>query len=280
MQHLIGIVVPTFNRKEITINFVSQLYSQSYSFWELVVCDSGSTDGTVEELKDFNQVTLIDVGINNWWTGAVNIGMEHAIRQQKYNYIVIMNDDLLLERDFLEKIINSINVCPNALHTTRQVNHSGFEYYGHLHRGLCLIPYSVQYHDLKIGLTPIDFGNGCCIASTPDIFSRLFPLDDFLVPHLSGDVYIYLMAIRRGISTYVNKRITLIQTSSTDYFARTNIRNFLWFKGSPFHLASYLTIGYLRFNGVIGFLLFGWFYHYSYLRGLAKFLALHICGMI
>ena len=133
---MLGIIVPTFNRKEITIAFVNNLYRQSYRLWELIVCDSGSTDGTVQELENFSQVCILDVGSNNWWTGAVNIGMKYAMGRN-YSHIIIMNYDLFMNPDFIEKVIRNINLLPNALHTVKQTSLYGLDFYGYREKGLC-----------------------------------------------------------------------------------------------------------------------------------------------
>jgi len=268
---MLGIIVRTFNRKEISIAFVNNLYRQSYRLWELIVCDSGSTDGTVQELENFSQVCILDVGSNNWWTGAVNIGMKYAMGRN-YSHIIIMNDDLFVNPDFIEKVIRNINLLPNALHTVKQTSLLGLDFYGIRDKGLCRRPFYLKCEDIDCTPTSIDYGNGCCIASTPEVFSYLFPLNDYLVPHLSGDVSLYLTAKKKGIISYVHSNVGLIQTDATNYFRKISMRNFLYFKGSPFHLLSYLTIGYLRFGGVLKFLLFGWYYHYGYIREVVKFI--------
>jgi len=268
---MISIIVPTYNRKLITVPFVKQLYAQTYKSWELVVCDSSSLDGTVEELKKFDRVHVLDVGADNWWSGAVNAGMSFVLANN-YNCVIIMNDDLVLETDFLERIVANVRSYPKALHTVKQFSLSGLEYYGLLYKGPFLKTFSLEAQSVQPKLTRIDCGNGCCIASTPETFCRLFPINSFLIPHLSGDVSIYLKARNQKIPIYVDPRIVLRQNDSTNYFDKYTILNILFAKGSPLNLFSYLTVGILRFGSMPRFFAFGFLYHYGYLKSLVKFI--------
>ena len=46
----IAIVVPTFDRKEVTLQFIKRIRKQN-EYIALHVCDSGSTDGTIKAVS-------------------------------------------------------------------------------------------------------------------------------------------------------------------------------------------------------------------------------------
>jgi glycosyltransferase involved in cell wall biosynthesis len=48
---LITIVIPTYNRKELLQKAINSVVSQTYTNWELIIVDDGSTDGTSNLIK-------------------------------------------------------------------------------------------------------------------------------------------------------------------------------------------------------------------------------------
>lgn len=54
LQPLISIVIPAYNRWEFLQQAVASVIAQSYTNWELVVVDDGSTDGTKEGIQSLH----------------------------------------------------------------------------------------------------------------------------------------------------------------------------------------------------------------------------------
>ena len=47
-----SIVIPTYNRAHIVPETISSVQSQTFSNWELIIIDDGSTDNTKEVVQD------------------------------------------------------------------------------------------------------------------------------------------------------------------------------------------------------------------------------------
>lgn len=103
---MIYILLPVHNRHKITQRFIECLRRQSCSDYLLVLIDDGSTDGTEEMVrKRINNLTVIRGSGNWWWAGSLQQGYEW-LKRRKINAsdtIVIINDDVIIEKDFLEK---------------------------------------------------------------------------------------------------------------------------------------------------------------------------------
>jgi N-acetylglucosaminyl-diphospho-decaprenol L-rhamnosyltransferase len=113
----IYIVVPVFNRKFYTERFLQCIRRQTFRNFEIIVVDDGSTDGTAELISEaFKEVKLLRGDGNLWWTGAINVGIRYAmLRASATDAILIINDDLEVGPDYLEKLYGLWKSMPRTL---------------------------------------------------------------------------------------------------------------------------------------------------------------------
>lgn len=82
-----------------------------------VVVDNGSTDGTEKELKNFTLKNItckyIQTGKNLGFAGGNNIGIKYALGNNS-DYILVLNDDMILPNDLLIKLVKFMNENPNV----------------------------------------------------------------------------------------------------------------------------------------------------------------------
>ena len=102
---MISIITGTLNRKSFLPGLIENTISKSNKL-ELVLVDGGSTDGTVEYIKNLNhpQITLIEYGKRSTYPHFMNLG----IKNSKYDYIIQWNDDVLLVNNW-DEIFNEID---------------------------------------------------------------------------------------------------------------------------------------------------------------------------
>ncbi len=113
MKCLLGkvfVVIPVFNRKERTESCVKLLQKQTYADYddvEIIVCDGGSTDGTVELLRsNYPSITVLVPKTEKWWGGSTKMGVDYVLRHAKSNdFLIIMNDDTVFEVDYITKLV-------------------------------------------------------------------------------------------------------------------------------------------------------------------------------
>lgn len=110
----LAIIIPTFNRKLFLSNLLNQIISISHSDFNLhiVVVVDGSTDGTLEMLSnDFPQAHIVK-GTGSWWyTKSINEGLAYT-EKLTVDFVLTLNDDILLKDNFFEALSNSIKKSP------------------------------------------------------------------------------------------------------------------------------------------------------------------------
>lgn len=103
----IEVVVPVHNRKNLTLQCLRSLYlaNQSGLDVHVILVDDGSTDGTVEEVRQkFPLVEVIRGDGNLWYTAGTNRGLEAALLR-KPDYILAINNDQVFHHQALQRLV-------------------------------------------------------------------------------------------------------------------------------------------------------------------------------
>jgi GT2 family glycosyltransferase len=98
---MISIVVLNWNGKEITEECLNSIKKQTFKDYEIILVDNNSTDGSSEYLKKrFPKINLIQNKENYGYAKGNNIGIKKA----KGDYVLILNNDIILDKNFLKEL--------------------------------------------------------------------------------------------------------------------------------------------------------------------------------
>ena len=105
----VSIIIATYNRDKYIKKAVSSALKQTYSNYEVVFVDDGSTDNTEKIINEFNSSKLnyIKKQHSGCWPSK-NSGIENA----KGDYIVFLDSDDFLSNDYIENGLNEIEKMP------------------------------------------------------------------------------------------------------------------------------------------------------------------------
>jgi GT2 family glycosyltransferase len=264
----LAIVIPTFNRKSITIDIINRINLVNLNI-KIFICDSGSTDGTVKEVLKLPNVYLINVGINAWWSTAVNAGIKKAI-SYGYQAVLLMNDDIIFDNSLIMKIIDVFNHNKESIISPVQITKNGI-YVGTNYIGFFKKNKNTSQINSNIY---VETTNGCCLLIPSKIFYKIGFINDKKCPHHYGDVEFQLRAKNNGFKTLVSPLIKIRQLENTKYYSKISIRHIFSHPSSPLNVNAYFQFGGTLFNSKFNFIIFGLSYHYDYLKSLIKFLFL------
>ncbi len=224
----IAVVVPAHNLRETTLGYLRQMREINADgvSLDLVIVDDGSTDGTAQAIHErYPDVVVLQGDGNLWWTGAVNKGVQYAL-EKGHDSVLIMNDDLELDKDFLRRLLSVANQNPNALVSSVTVNRTegggeeiltaGFKAAGFfsdiltLHAGE---PYGENLEEI----ISCDLLTGASLLVPVSVFRNIGIFDDRNFPHNWGDFEFTRRASLNGYPCLVATRSKVYTEHNQNY---------------------------------------------------------------
>lgn len=103
-------VIPVFNRIHYTLECICLLQAQTYPNLHIIVADGGSTDGTVETVREkFPNAAVLQGETELWWAGSMAMGIDHALEkaQDQEGYLLMMNNDTRIPSDYVSSLVDT-----------------------------------------------------------------------------------------------------------------------------------------------------------------------------
>lgn len=103
-QSKVSVIIPTYNRLSLLKKAMESVLTQTYTNFEIVVVDDGSSDGTREYLLPLNDQRIKSVLLDT--NKGANAARNAGIRKADGRYIAFLDDDDEWLSDKLEKQVN------------------------------------------------------------------------------------------------------------------------------------------------------------------------------
>ena len=113
----VSLIAAVRNRREITLQCLRSLARVDTTGLRLekIIVDDGSTDGTADAVRQtFPEVKLIRGDGELWCSGAINLGVEAALKGNP-EYILVVNDDTVFDARFLKEMIATAEANPRSV---------------------------------------------------------------------------------------------------------------------------------------------------------------------
>lgn len=114
MKPKVVVIIVIWNGLEDTLECLRSLLQDGYPNLEIVLVDNGSTDGSVEVIRERQfPVHLISAGSNLGFTGGNNLGLVEAQRLGA-RYVFLLNNDTTLEKGVIRSLVDAAEAHPSA----------------------------------------------------------------------------------------------------------------------------------------------------------------------
>lgn len=145
MEEKVSVIMPAYNASKFIEKSIESVRSQTYSNWELLIADDGSSDHSVDIIKRFSnkdqRIKLVEIKNNN---GAANARNE-AIKKSNGRYLAFLDSDDLWAPEKLKKQVEFMKVREIGFSFT---NYRMISEDGHEMDRFVICPEKVTYEDL------------------------------------------------------------------------------------------------------------------------------------
>lgn len=184
------IVILNFNAFNDTKECLNSLKNIDYNNYEIIVIDNCSKDQSYIKLKEeFPENIMLRAEKNNGYAQGNNLGIKYAL-DKSADYICVLNNDVVVEKDFLTKVIrvmeNDKNVgiagpciCKYDEKNIIQAMGANINLYTGLTQGKFK---GLKYEKVKKENIFVDYLGGACFISRKEVFNKigLIPENYFL----------------------------------------------------------------------------------------------------
>ncbi len=116
MNKDLGIVICNFNKVDYLKGCLQTLYKSNFEnlSYDVIVVDNASTDESVYFVKDnFKEIILLENEVNTGGSGGFDRGIRYC-QEKSYEYVVLLDNDILLEENTIINLVNYIKSNPNV----------------------------------------------------------------------------------------------------------------------------------------------------------------------
>jgi GT2 family glycosyltransferase len=194
---MLYVVLPVHNRERVTRRFLDSLIRQRGVEFHLVLVDDGCTDLTVEAARQAipaERLQVLEGDGSLWWAGALELAYGHLTpRLKEDDAVLIINDDVTIEEDFLARglqaLLRNPRACIQAIGTDRAS--------GDVDRGAIADLVRLRFRAAKQGEVPNCLSTRGLLMRA-DTFKTSGGFRPRYLPHYLSDYEFTLRLSRRG----------------------------------------------------------------------------------
>ncbi len=100
------IIILNWNGKQDSVECLESLKKITYTNYEILLVDNGSTDESVRCFRErFPEIEIIENELNMGFAEGNNVGIRRAM-EKGTDYVLLLNNDTVVDRKFLEELVN------------------------------------------------------------------------------------------------------------------------------------------------------------------------------
>jgi len=246
---LVSLIITTHNRLKTLRLTIESILRSNYKNLELIVVDDASNDGTYEYITEHYPFVKV---VRNQHEFFPSFSREKGYRLSKGEYLMFVDDDCILLRDTIGKLVNLMMSDPS-------IGVAGPSVYTLTERPQCfggrVVPYFSCRNNKKLVKKEIidsDFVPGTAMMIRRDVFERVGGWDYKNFPWHAEEVDLCLRIKKAGYRVVCYTHAKVIHLSSTSikvpnptrayYAAKSRVKFYKRYFGTSFFLLYFLTV--------------------------------------
>ena len=117
----VNVIIVNWDDKQYLSDCLTSVFEQAYKDFKVILIDNGSTDGSVEFVKEnYSDVEIVALEKNYGFAKANNVAMERTLREGT-NYITLLNNDIKVDNSWLGNLVkamepdNKMGICASKI---------------------------------------------------------------------------------------------------------------------------------------------------------------------
>jgi len=256
MAKKIALVILNWKQPQLTIDTVDSILkikSTGFSY-QIFIVDNGSPDNSVAQFKtkygQYKNIIILETKANLGYVGGNNFGIRKALKN-KFDYVLVANNDILVAPDFLEKLFKSSLKYPNAILSPKIYFAPGCEYFkdryqrDELGKVIWAVGGKIDWNNIygsNIGIDEVDHGqydhlnsemdfiSGCCLLIPQKVFQKIGLFDEKFFLYMEDSDFsqrakkygFQLRLVSDSIIWHINSGSSKPGSSLQDYFITRN----------------------------------------------------------
>lgn len=182
----IAAVVLNWNGGQDTLDCLASLNASARPFDTVIVADNGSTDGSVQRIRDrFPNVIVVENGLNLGFAGGNNRGIRVALERDS-DFVLLLNNDATLDVTALGELLAAVSAHPEAgvlagkiffADGSRRLWYAGAKWHGHK-QYFEHVGYGQVDGQMYSAATATDYASGCALFARSEVFRKIGLLDE------------------------------------------------------------------------------------------------------
>lgn len=119
---MISVIIPLYNKEKYIVNTLQCVINQTYSDYEVIIVNDGSTDHSKQVVEEYIQSGITNSDSNqspirliNKSNGGVSSARNRGIQEAKGEYIAFLDADDLWEPQYLQAVFDLTHRYPSAV---------------------------------------------------------------------------------------------------------------------------------------------------------------------
>ncbi|MCQ2340638.1 MAG: glycosyltransferase family 2 protein [Paludibacteraceae bacterium] len=119
---MVSIVIPLYNKEKAIVRTLDSVLAQTYTDYEVIVVNDGSTDNSKQVVEEYIQLSIINsqngdkssIRLINQSNGGVCSARNRGIQEAQGEYIAFLDADDLWDKDYLAEQVRMMSDFPKA----------------------------------------------------------------------------------------------------------------------------------------------------------------------